>query len=314
MKKFEYALGGVPDRLDHLVYGLNGIYDALGAIVKAMSSKAQANAYRLYGAVITELDYDYNVSEGYIVLNNEVYYVPAHSVSIATGGTLENYWRPEVNYESDGTVNLQDGGTANLYHNRIAKLHLGNPANETEYYSINLRFWYDVIAESIYENLIFVTNLAQVLPKQSTFQFHNEAALLKAPFAEQLATLSFEQTKAQLQEKTTPTITLINSWSGVLGTDYYMHKDFLGTVHLYGTLTRANYDSSSFTLFNVPDGFKPVNANSVQVTARMNYSGNVGGDIGVNMTVGQTSATVNLYPAWYTEDVTITFSMSYYAG
>ena len=333
MKKLVFQAGGIPMHLNHWDFSMNGIIEVLSALVKVWTQNRTLKAYRLYGATHSVSGNNYNISEGWVVLNDEVYYVPAHSVTIADQSPAVNYWYPVVDHDPLGTVNLLDGGTGNIYHIRTAQLLIGDAQDltspNTYEFDGDLPLLSSLIAEDVSEEDVLINNLSLALPSNGNFlnlmanflplntywKFRAESVLSNSGFAQNLAALSHQQTVNSLSQKTNATLSFLNGWSGNINTDFVWRKDFLGNVILSGELRNSAFNNQTKAkICNLPSGFLPIGLQSASTEIQF-FDTSTGNSLGVGTlrvnSNGLTAVTPNT--PLITGDVTIYFSMIYVA-
>lgn len=114
--------GGFPFVLDDVRFLQDAIWQGLEGLTKAFGN------CRLVGAVVSDNGTSYDVTEGFIILNGEVLYVPADSVP--AGADIEDYgFLVSETFDAAGDKVFQDASTQQTYQLRTAKLAFvaGNP-------------------------------------------------------------------------------------------------------------------------------------------------------------------------------------------
>lgn len=109
--------GGFPFQLDDLRFLDNAQREAFLGIIKAMVGNQKAAI--LAGCKIASNDgTTIHVNEGYVFLNNEIFYAPAQDLPVITSGSY--YWVPDITYDATGDKSF-DGVIQHTYEIRRAK-------------------------------------------------------------------------------------------------------------------------------------------------------------------------------------------------
>ena len=107
--------GGQPIVLDDLRFEQNAVRDAF----KGLLSGFQISNCNL-SCVITRFDWYFSVTAGYVCIDKEIYYVPAHSLSILDTQTA--IWQVVSTWDSEGLKSYYNGVNHDTYEIRRAML------------------------------------------------------------------------------------------------------------------------------------------------------------------------------------------------
>lgn len=125
MNKFKTTdTGGLDLKLNDFRFISRGIDDAFKGILSAFTPTA--TTYILSGCTYTLVSGTMTMSEGYVAIDGEVCYVPAHSISFTTSANL--YWDVEISYDSEGFKQFENFDWHDTYEVRVAKIKYNNTA------------------------------------------------------------------------------------------------------------------------------------------------------------------------------------------
>lgn len=111
-------LGGFPFVSDDLRFIESGVMEALSALVSPYIGSS--NGLIISGCDRTIVGGNINISEGFIFLQGEIYYVPAQTV--LDEGKTYNYFEVLENYDPAGEKQFQNSATHDTYAVRIAQI------------------------------------------------------------------------------------------------------------------------------------------------------------------------------------------------
>lgn len=111
--------GGFPLDLDDIRWLQDGIAEGFKGLLSAFGINP-ADSFIISGCAVVDNAPNYDIAEGYISLNGEVLYVPAHSLAQTGGHTY--YWDLEVTYDSSGLESFRNGTSYDTYEIRRGKL------------------------------------------------------------------------------------------------------------------------------------------------------------------------------------------------
>jgi hypothetical protein len=110
-------LGGLPFRANDLRW----IDDSVRDSFKALLAGFGASMIIFQGCTRTEISGTVTITEGYVGLQGEIFYVPLHTFPAAVLPDLE-YWQIITIDDPQGTKLFKDGSTKETYQIRIAKV------------------------------------------------------------------------------------------------------------------------------------------------------------------------------------------------
>ena len=116
--------GGFDCKLNDFRFLSKGVEDAFKGILSAFTPTA--TTYILSGCTYTLVSGTMTMSEGYVAIDGEVCYVPAHSISFTTPANL--YWDVEISYDSEGFKQFENFDWHDTYEVRVAKIKYNNTA------------------------------------------------------------------------------------------------------------------------------------------------------------------------------------------
>lgn len=126
MNKIDFnQTGGHPLHLEDFAFLQNASIDAFKAIANILQepqSSGLTPTYIITGCVKTNpVPGTWAISEGYVVIAGEIYYVPSHSISyVDVNAPL--YWTVEQTNETPSPLEYKDFSIKNVHFSRVAKL------------------------------------------------------------------------------------------------------------------------------------------------------------------------------------------------
>lgn len=125
MNKFKTTdTGGLDLKNNDFRFISRGIDDAFKGILSAFNPTA--TTYILSGCNYTLTSGMMTMNEGYVSIDGEVCYVPAHSISFTNSSNL--YWDVEISYDSEGLKQFENFDWHDTYEVRVAKIKYNNTA------------------------------------------------------------------------------------------------------------------------------------------------------------------------------------------
>jgi len=111
--------GGMPLEQDDFAWIHSCNMEALQGLVNALCPEDLYEGFILQGCSVVDAGSDYEIAEGFIAWNGEIFYVPAHSLTKATG---TYYWGIEITYDASGNETFEDLDANDTYEQRRMKL------------------------------------------------------------------------------------------------------------------------------------------------------------------------------------------------
>lgn len=122
MNKLLFPNGGMPVFLDDLAFVQSAEFDAFKGIIRAVADAYSGNLI-LGGCVLTEpTSTTATLSEGWVMLGYEIYYVPGNTVSKPAGPSYTGEIQPDVYLDAAGNRTFGNGSSQNPWQVRRAKL------------------------------------------------------------------------------------------------------------------------------------------------------------------------------------------------
>ncbi len=114
-------LGGVPFDWDDWKWEQDGVREAFYGLISSWGIDP-SDSFILSGCTSTLNGLNYDISEGYIALDGEIYKVDAHSVVVSLPVGFAHFWSPLVSYDPAGLEATKNAGTVNTYEIRRASV------------------------------------------------------------------------------------------------------------------------------------------------------------------------------------------------
>lgn len=143
-------IGGFPFVLDDIRFESDATIDAFKGMLSSWGL-AEDESYILSGAAITDGGANWNVAEGYISIEGEVLFIPAHSV-IKAGGGQATYWVINKSFDPAGLKTFEAGGSFNTYQTRVAEL-ITSGTIPALYTDLNAKTITEAISEKVADTL-----------------------------------------------------------------------------------------------------------------------------------------------------------------
>ncbi|MBA3901730.1 MAG: hypothetical protein H0X62_16260 [Bacteroidetes bacterium] len=114
--------GGMPDTLDHFRWYEESVKNVLENICRGLNNGA-STALVLWGVNVTISGNNYDVTEGAIFVQGEIFRVPAHTLARFASGTGTYYWDLDVSYNPEGFLTFESNEMHDVYKIRVMKLY-----------------------------------------------------------------------------------------------------------------------------------------------------------------------------------------------
>jgi hypothetical protein len=114
-------IGGVSFEWDDWRFEQNGVREAFLGLVSAWGIDP-ADSFIISGAQATLNGLNYDISEGFISLNGEIFKVDAHSVVAALGAGAFHFFEEVVTFDPAGLEPTKNAGTVDTYEIRRAQV------------------------------------------------------------------------------------------------------------------------------------------------------------------------------------------------
>lgn len=136
--------GGMPFEGDDLLWMQNGIREGIANILTAMYGNEDII---VSGVSLNQNGTDIHYTEGYVVIDGELLYLPAGTASGVAQEPERAYIVPDISYDMDGADVFADGQTKDTYEIRKAKLGdplASPPAGAIDFSNIDQRRYHEV--------------------------------------------------------------------------------------------------------------------------------------------------------------------------